>query len=139
MAQKDYLEGMKIFEIFGKTRQDFVDKLKIINIWRIISIGQGKLRKLRANLCAYGPKVKKQLWKFSRKFCDFLIKISIENWLFSQFLLKISWSSAFSPNYPWKIISVFYNNFSYLGGTFRLSPSDATGSVQLPNPVYHGA
>ena len=46
-----------------------------------------KLSNLPAKPCAFGPK-RREFWKFSRKFRDFLIKISMENWLFSQFFTK---------------------------------------------------
>ena len=110
---------MKILEIFGENRLKFVEKWKIINIWRMISIGPEKLRNVRAKCCAFWPKNEenfeifwsKSLWKI-----DF----------FSHFLLNISWISGTSPKvyvYLWNITPDFYNNFSDFGANvpaFRL-------------------
>ena len=116
---------MKILEIFGENRVQFVEKWKIINIWRRISIGQGKLRNLRAKLCAFGPKTKKilKVFKKSLRFYDqnrygkltcftFFTKYFLDFWLLSE------------SRYRWKITPNFYNNFpiSGGGGTFRRSP-----------------
>ena len=79
----------------------------------MISIGQINLSNLPAKFCAVGPKMKK-FWKFSRKFWDLLIKISMENWLihiFSKYFLDF-WLLSESI-YLWKITPDFYNNFSY--------------------------
>ena len=58
------------WKLLRKATEICIKKFKIINIWRIISIGQSKLRNKLAEVCAFGPKMKK---------CDFLIKISVEN------------------------------------------------------------
>ena len=126
---------MKILEFCGENRLEIVEKCKIIKIWGMISIGQVKVSNRPAKLCAFGPK-EKRFWKISRKFWDFFIKISMENWLSSHFLLNISWISDSSPKvhiYLWKIRPYFYNNFSYFGGggTFQmfLHTGDASGDI----------
>ena len=45
---------MKILEIFGENWLKFVEKYKLINNWRIISIREGKLRNA-CKICAFGP------------------------------------------------------------------------------------
>ena len=69
----------------------------------------------------------RKFWKNSRKFWDFLINISMENWRFSQLFTKYFLDFCLLPEsiYPWKIRPNFYNNFSdfgWGGGTFRRSP-----------------
>ena len=53
---------MKILEIFGENRLQFVGKCKIINMWRMNSIEKVKVSNVPAKLCAFGPKPKK-IWK----------------------------------------------------------------------------
>ena len=134
---------MKIVEIFGENRLEFIEKSKIIEIWWMISIGQVKLRKVPQYLARFDQKWR-EFRKFSRKLWDFLIKISMENWLFSQFFTKYfldSWLRSESIDL-WKITPDFYNNFSGFGGggTFRRSPPppDATDQVMFLffNAIY---
>ena len=74
---------MKILEFFAENRQEFVEHCKLIMIWRMISIWQVKISNLPANFARLDLKGRK-MWIF----WDFLIKISLENGLFSQFLTK---------------------------------------------------
>ena len=109
---------MKILEIFSsENRLEFIEKCNIIKIWWMISTEQVKLSKVPAKSCAFWPKWR-ELWKISRKFKDYLIKISMEYWLFSQFFTKYFldfWLRSESI-YLWKIMPDFYNNFSDFGG-----------------------
>ena len=52
---------MIIRETFEENRLKLVEKWKIISIWWMFSIGQGKLRNLLARFCAFRPKMKKIL------------------------------------------------------------------------------
>ena len=62
----------------------------------MISIVQVKVINLIANFARFDQK-RRKFWKISRKLWYFLIKISMENWLFFHYLLlNISWSSASS-------------------------------------------
>ena len=87
---------MKILETFGENRPKFVKKWKI-NIWRMISIGQGKLRKLCAKYCAFGPKMKKIL-KNEENF-EIFDQNLYGNWHFSHFLTKYFLDSDSSLKY----------------------------------------
>ena len=69
----------------------------------------------------------KEFWKFSRKFWDFLIKISMENWLFSQFFTKSSLDFCIhseSVYTPLEDNTRFLQQFFWFrgGGTLRRSP-----------------
>ena len=57
---------MKIHEIFGENRLKFVEKCKIIKNSGMSSIGQVKLSKLPAKICAFGPQMKEVLKKFKK-------------------------------------------------------------------------
>ena len=65
------------------------------------------------------------LRKFFRKFWDFLIKICMENWHFSQIFTEFL--KLFLPllrkYYLWKMPPDFYNNYFGLGGRSPCSPS----------------
>ena len=64
--------------------------------------------------------------KFPIKFCDFLIKIPMENWLFSHFLLSLSRISDASPKvYPRKDKTRFLQRFFRfrVGGVPAFTPS----------------
>ena len=122
---------MKILEIVWENRMEFIEKCMLIMIWWLISIEQLKLSNLPAKFCAFGPKWR-EFWKFSRKFWDFLIQISMENWLFSQFFTKyfLDFLLRSESIYLWKITPDFYNKLSdFGGGTFRRSPPP------LPDPT----
>ena len=69
----------------------------------MISIGQLKLRNVPAKLFAFGPKMKRILENF-KKILSFLIKISMENGLFSHFFTKTVRSKNFCTG-PEKIIN----------------------------------
>ena len=62
----------------------------------MISIGQAKLRKLRAKLCVVGPNPKKVLKKV-KKILRFFHQNLYGKLTFFHFLLNISWISDFSP------------------------------------------
>ena len=96
-----------------------------INIWRIPSIRYRKLRNACKILRVWTKKWRK-FWKIVRKFSNFLIKISMENWLFSLFSTKYLWDFClFSESiYPWKKKQVFYNNFSDGVGGSGVPPPD---------------
>ena len=108
---------MKILEKFGENRLKFVEKLKIVNIWRMISIGQVKCRNLPAKFWAFGPNMKKilQLFKKILRFFDqnYYGKLTF----FHKFLLNISWSSAFSP----KVYTRLEDNTNFLQQFFPIS------------------
>ena len=59
-----------------------------------------------------------------RKFWDFLIKISMENWLFSQFSTKyfLKFCLLSERIYPRKLTLDFYNDFSYFWGNLPALP-----------------
>ena len=124
----------KFLTFFWENRLEFIERSKIIEIWWIILLGQVKISNLPAKPCAFGPKVKRILKNFKK----ILIKISMENWLFSQFFTKYFldfWLHSETIDL-WKITPDFYNNFSDFGGggTFRRSlPPDATDSTQPPH------
>ena len=110
---------MKTLEIVGESRLEFVEKWKLINSWRMISIIQGKLRKLLQNFARLDQKLRKfrKIW---RKCWNFLIKISMENWLFFTIFTKyfLEFCLLSESIYPWKITPDFYN-FSDFGGRGR--------------------
>ena len=124
---------MKILEIFGENRQEFIEKCKIIEIWWMSSIGPVKLSNLPAKLCELGPKMKRILKNF-KKILRFFDQNLYGKLTFSQILTKYFldfWLRSESIDL-WKITPDFYNNFSDFGrrGTFRRSPPpDATGFV----------
>ena len=110
---------MKILDIFGEHRLEFVYKWKIINSWRMISIGQGMERNLHAKFWAFGPKMNKILIIF-KIFC-----LKSGKSTFSQFLPKyfLEFCLLFEIIYPWKIAPDFYNKFSDGGGGLSGIPS----------------
>ena len=121
---------MKILEISGENRLEFVEKCMLIRFRWKISTGHLNFSKLPAKLCGFGLRVKGILKKFKKNLRFFdqnLWKVDF----FHIFLLNISWISDSAPHehiYLWKITPDFYNNFSYFWGwgTFRRSPSRAT-------------
>ena len=111
---------MKILEILGENRRNFVEKWKIIKIWRMISIRQSKVRKLLSKPCTCWPGLKKTL-KNSKNlyrnpngnltFFTFLTKYFLDLWLRSEIIC------------PSKISPDFYKNISDFGVTFlRFQP-----------------
>ena len=84
---------MKILEIFGENRLEFIEKCRIIKIYGMISIWQLKLSNLLAKFCAIRPqmnnvlKIFKKIWRFFKS--ESLWKIDF----FHKFLRNISWSS----------------------------------------------
>ena len=98
----------------------------MISIWKV------KFSNLPQNSARLDQKWK-EFWKFSRKLWDFLIKISSENWHFSQvfttyFLTFLLLSESI---YHWKITSDFYNNFpiSRGGGNLPASPTPDASDI----------
>ena len=73
----------------------------------------------------------RNFWKFSRKFWEFLIKISMENWLFSKFLAKyfLEFCLLSETIYPWKIKPDFYNNHSDFGSNVPAFPHPDASAV----------
>ena len=118
LIEKDYWKVMKIPENFGENLLEVVEKRKIFNIWWIISIRQVKLRNFAENFSSLDNKWTK-FWKISRKFWDFLIKISMENWVFSQFFTKYFLEFCLFS----KTIYILQDNTSFLQQFFRRSPS----------------
>ena len=57
---------MKILQIIGENRMEFVEKCNIVKICGMISIGQVKVSNTPAKPCAFGPKVKKILKDFKK-------------------------------------------------------------------------
>ena len=116
---------MKILEIFGENRLEFVEKCKIIMILGIISIGHSKLSNVPAKLCAFGPEMKKTLKSF-KKILRFFDQNLYGKWFFSQFSTKYFFAFCLLSEsiYLWKITPDFYNNISDfgVGGTFRRPP-----------------
>ena len=81
----------------------------------------GKDKQPASIICAFGPK-----WKQNLNFFEiFLIKISLENGLFHNFLLNISWSSASFLNY----YTLEENTF--LQQSFRFRDGDVTASSSV--------
>ena len=122
---------MKILEIFGDNRREFIEKCRIIEIWWRISIAQLNLSKLPAKPFAFGPKMKRIL-KNSKKILSFSDQ-SLHGKLpfftiFTKYLLDF-WLRSESVDL-WKIhqISTTIFPISGGGGTFRRSPPppDAT-------------
>ena len=105
---------MRILERFGENRLEFVAKLKIIKILRMIPIGQGNVRNLPAKICAFGPKMKKNLKNFKKIILSFFDQNLYGKLTFSQIFTKyfLEFYILSESIYPWNIISVFYNNFS---------------------------
>ena len=90
---------------------------------------------MSATFCAFWQKLKKFL-KFFNKILRFFVQNSMENWLFSHFLLNISWISHSSL----KVYTLLEDNtrfiqqfFRFLGGTFRRSPSRRCWLASLYN------
>ena len=100
---------MKVRELFWVNLLKFVLKWKTIPISRMDSIGQGKIRNFRTNLCAFGPKTKKNLRLFHQNlygkltFFTFFTESFLDFRLFSESL------------YICKISPDFYNNYSDFG------------------------
>ena len=115
--------------IFWRKSRGFVEHCKLIVIWRLISIWQVKISILPAKFRRLDQKGRK-IWIF----WDFLIKISLENGLFHNFLLNISWSSAsfLKVLYSWKKTPDFYNNFSDFGSG-KLQRPVASGGAERRN------
>ena len=132
---------MKILEIFGGNRLEFIGKSKIIEIWWMISIGQIKQSYSLQNLARLDQKWV-EFWKISRKFWDFFDQNLYGKLTFSQFFTKYFsdfWLRSESIDL-WKITPDFYNNLSYFeGGTFRRSPpppdSSVNGLISMTRPV----
>ena len=63
---------MKIVEIFGENRLEFIEKCKSIEIWWMISIGQVNPSNLPSKLCAFRPKMKRfsKIFKKILRFFD---------------------------------------------------------------------
>ena len=96
-------KGMKILEIFGENRLKFVEKWKIIKIWRKIFIVTAKLRNLLANPCTFATKSRKTL-KNLKKILTLFDQNLYGKLTFSPFFLNISGSSDLSETiYFWKI------------------------------------
>ena len=71
-------------------------KIKDNQHLKIISIRQGRKDTCLQNFAHLDQKIQ-IFFKILRKFWDFLIKISMENWLFHNFSLNFSMISASSP------------------------------------------
>ena len=78
---------MKIVEIFGENRLEFIEKSKIIEISLMISISQVKLSNQAAKPCAFGQKVKKTL-KIFKNILRFFDQNLYGKLTFSQFITK---------------------------------------------------
>ena len=108
---------MKIVEIFGENRLEFIEKSKIIEIWWMISIVDVNVSKLPAKPCAFGPRMKRNL-KIFKKILRFfwtkpLWKIEFFT-IFTKYFLDF-WLR--SENIDLLMITPdFYNNFSGFGG-----------------------
>ena len=85
------------------------------------STGLGKLIKMRAKLCAFGPKMKNILKNFKKilRFFDQNLngKLTVFT-IFTKYFLEFCLLSK--SIYPWKITPVFYNNFSYFNSIYNL-------------------
>ena len=102
--------NVKIFEIFGETQLKFVKSSKTINIEEWFPSGREVEENCVQNSCVFGQKMKIIL--------IFLIKISMENWLFHIFTNYFLDFWPLSENlYLCNIRPDFNINFSYLGGT----------------------
>ena len=79
----------------------------------------GKIKQPAYKILRVWTKNEENFEKISRKFWDFFIKISTENWLFSQIFTKYFLECCLMSDsiYPWKITLDFYNNFSDFGGS----------------------
>ena len=107
--------GMKILENYRGNRLEFVEKFKIINIWRILSIMHLNLRNYLQSFARLDQKWRK-FWKIVRKFWGFYSE-SLWKIDFSLFLLHISRISASSPKVYTHMedYTSFYNNISDFG------------------------
>ena len=102
---------MKTLEICGENLLEFGQIWKLIKIWRMLSIGNGK--------------------KFFKKMLSFLIKITLEHWHFFRnfhhiFIRALPPLRQYIQN--WKITSDFYNNFPDFGWGGNVPGS--------PRPLY---
>ena len=134
---------MKIHEIFWENRLKFEEQYKIIKNWGMISIGQVKLSNFPAKFCAFGPKMKKILKKFKKMF-RFLIKISMEKWLFSQFFnyIFLGFLPPLRKYIPLEDNTRFLQQFFRFrgGGTFRRPPPSRRHWLsQTPFNDHHSA
>ena len=77
---------MKILEIFGENRPEFIEKCKVIKICWMISIGQVKQSKLHARFCAFGPKMKRILRFFDQNLYGKFTFYTISYQIFLGFL-----------------------------------------------------
>ena len=112
---------MKILEFCGENRLEFVEKRKTIKIWGMISIEQVKVSNRPAKHCVFGLKEKKILKNF-KKILRFSDQNHYGNWLFSHFLLNISWISDLSPKVytSGRSHQISTTIFPISGGTFQM-------------------
>ena len=123
---------MKILEILGENRLDFIEKCKIIEIWWMISIGQVKLSKEPSKPGAFGAKMKRILKIFKKilRFFDQNLygKLTFFT-IFTKYFLNF-WLRSESIDL-WKTTLDFYNNFSDFGGeSSPPPPAYATDSIR---------
>ena len=128
-SSRDICYGVKILEIFGEHWLKFVEKYKLINNWRIISIRQGKQRNMHARHFAVGPE-KIDFLKVFTKILIFLIKISMENGLFRKvarnfldYFCLCSESITFGREHQISTTNPFGFFFWWGEGTFPCFPS----------------
>ena len=132
---------MKIVEIFGENRLEFIEKCKIIEIWWMISIAQVKLSKMPAKRCVFAPKMKRILKIFKKilRFFDQNLygKLTFFT-IFPKYVLDF-WLRSESIDL-WKIRPDFYNNFSDFvgGGTFRRPPRCYCPLAKNKSPKCNG-
>ena len=90
-----------------------------------------KAKHASSKICAFGPKWR-NIWNIAGNLWDFLIKISMENWLFSQFSTKyfFDFCQLSEIIYLWKLRPDFYNNSSDFGrGRSHVPPPTLLRSV----------
>ena len=98
---------MIILESFGESILKSVEKWQLINSSRMSSIDQGKLRNLRAKVCAAQPKIKKTL-KNSNKILSFFDQNRYGKLTFFAFFLNIYWISDSTPKVHFCIYLCIY-------------------------------